>query len=701
MDLDYCIKRAQKGDKAAFRKLREFYRPETVFLAARFLLDENEAEAAADAVFRDAQAKLTRLKDPELFERWLSWCTARECRERLRERTPALFTEPKKIPAQDPTAGIPRKGERIRPGKQDLMTGIVEAADGLPVLQRFPFLYCRVCGYSIEETAAFLGLSPETVCFRVRSGEAALYEAVHGLPGAKRAGLDDILIALRDYPVRYVRPGEEELLRAPRPEKRERPLPEPEAEPIEEDEEEDELTEEAEEEKQEAKHRSVLPLMILIGALLLAVLIYLIRWTLKDNKAKRASAREETTISVSALTPAPGAAEVTAIPRTAITPTPSATPKPTDTPEPTYPPPDVTALEYAPETRDWFAKPYSAFVCAESSVTVRNGPTTKNKKLGTVDANRTVIAYAAKDSWYLVEYESGKVGWTSGQYLFAPEMFKDGSNENLAGITAPMQTITTAEAKKVGAFEGAKLYRDPSQNATYSDTLEYGTKVCLLCFEGDWIFVNRKGSFGWMQMTAFDNSDAMDLGNGTYYYAVTPNAVFEDTGSAVRVEATLYRQEFITPENLEKFIAGETAKTKHGTKLKPSFTAMEKSERTTDSGMSTEYIMDDGELRFVYDAEQGLYAVYTYSQPKLYSVKKLVLAIRPDAKVIDRKYCPNYETGVPSYGSADADGSFLTYGASLDDYVLYVSSFGVYEGLSGTITVKNGAVCEITVEQEE
>ena len=688
MDLNTCIKRAQKGDKNAFGKLKKLYYPETVFLAARFLLDQNEAYEAADSVFAAAEGKLARLKDPELFERWLYWCTARECRERLRERTPALFAEKKGGPAQDPTLGIPRKGERIPPKKREQLEKVVEAVDGLPVLQRFPFLYSRLCGYTAEETAAFLGLSTETVAFRVGCGEAALYEALHTPEGVKKAGLEDMIIALREYPLRYIRPAEEELDKEPLPEE------EPEEEPPEEE----DYAEE--EEEREEPHFSVLPLLIVICSLLLAALIFFLIWTLKDNKRKK-NVPGEASFRIEAPTAEPGKADVTAVPRSAITAPPTDTPAPTDTPEPTLLPPDGSGLEYQPEQSEWFKKTYRAFICVQGTMNVRKGPTTKYKSLGTMSAGQEVIVYGARDSWYLVEYEPGKLGWASGKYILALPMFEDGTNENLAGITPPGEPITGAEVRTVGAFEGTRLYRDPSQNATYIENVEFGTKVCLLCFDGDWIFVNEGGKFGWMKKDAFDTSNTMDVSSGAYHYVISPGAVFEGSGSAVRVTGTLYKTECLTPANMQKFLAGETVKTKKGTKIKPEFTSMEKSTREIEPGLPAEVSLNEGELRFVYDEEQKLYMLYTYEKPKLYSYKKLDLVVRPDATVTDRRFYAVYDLGAPSFGTVNADNCFVFNGNKLGAYVEYVDSYGMYDGLSGTLTVRNGAVCDLTIESGE
>lgn len=696
MDINYCIKRAQKGDKAAFGKLRQLYYPETVYLAARFLLDEKEAGAAADAVFREAADKLSRLKDPELFERWLCWCTARECRERLRERTPALFADIKNPRPQDPAAGIRKKGERISPKKQELLEQIVDAADGLPVLQRFPYLYSRVCGYSVEETAAFLGLRPETVAFRVRSGEAALYEAVHALRGAERAGLDDIAIALKDYPLRYVRPEDYGQDGAFLPEEEESGW----------EEEAEELPFEEEEEEEEEREsgvtgRAAFPLLITVGVLVLAVLVFFIRFTLKDSRSKKSSVSGETVLTVTAATPEPGKSSVTAIPRSAITPPPTYTPMPTATPAPTLLPPDVSGLEYQPVPGDWFRTPYRALVCAESSIYVRNGPATSYKRIGTVKAGQEVLVYGARDSWYLVEYVPGKVGWAAGKYILATEMFSDGTNGSLAGITPPVQAVAGVEIRPVRAFSGARLYRDPSQNGSFAETFDYGTKVCLLCFEGDWIFVNVSGQFGWMKLDAFDTSNAMDVSSGTYRFVIDADTLIEDTGSAVRVQASLYRQEFITPANLEKFLTGSNVKTTNGTKLKPEFTYAERSTAEAEPGVPNIISIDGGELLFLYDPDQKLYGLYTHEEPRMTLYKKIILIIRPDANVVDQKYFPAFELGVPSFGSLNANGYFLTTGDRLDEFADYVRSYGVYEGLRGTLTIRNGAVCEFIIENED
>lgn len=707
MDLNYLIKRAQKGDEDAFGRLKQIFLPETVCLAARFLLDGEEAEDVAEAVFEDVSGKLGRLKDPELFERWLYWCTARECRERLRERVPALFTEKDVRGEKDPAAGLPQKGERIPPKKRELIEKIVDAVDGLPVLQRFPFVYSRLCGYSIEETAAFMGLDERTVFFRVRSGEAALYESLREAGLIRRAGLEDIALALRDYPLRYLRPREEEweeLAPEKTPVRKARPAAEEEPPPLDLfEEEEDDLPEEDDipEEEEEDRRSSVLPILILVCSLIFAALVFFIVWTLKDGRAKKDPGPTEASFSVQAPTVEPGRTQVTAIPKAAVTAAPTATPVPTPTPGPTAVPPDTAGLEYLPEANEWFPTVCRAVACVQGTMNVRRGPDTKYPDLGTLSAGQEVLVYGTKDSWYLVEYTEGKLGWASGKYVLGLFMFTDRTNENLSGITPPSGEIPGAEVKKIGAFEGAKLYRDPSEKSTYTKNVSFGTKVCVLSFEGDWVFVNEAGNFGWMKKEAFDTADAMDVDNGTYWYTVAGNAVIEDTGKLVKVEAKLKKQEYITQANLEKFLSGETAKTKNGTKLKPDFTGYQISEAEAAPGVPLEYRLKGEETRFVYDEGKKLYALYSGSAPVLYSYKKLTLMIRPDAVIKDMRFCPVYGTGVPSYGTENADGWFVTDGSRLDDYVGYVRSKNAYDGLSGTVTIQSGAVMELTIEYEE
>lgn len=730
MELNHYIKRAQKGDRNAFGRLKQIYRPEAVFLAARFILDRKEAEEVAEAVFKDAFEKLARLKEPELFERWLWWCVARECRERFRERVPALFTEREDRSGRDPAAGIPKKGERIPPKKRELIEQLVQAVDDLPVLQRFPFVYCRLCGYSIEETAAFMGLKEATVFFRVRSGEAALYEAIRGTKAA-HAGLEDIVLALRAYPERYLRPEEEDIEKMPVPEENgvragdttegdlsedflsEDDLPEGElfeADPLESDGEEPLFEEEAE----AAEKRSpVLPVLIAISALLLAALLFFVIWKIRDDRARKNAVPVEASFTVQAPTAEPGKTDVTAVPRSAFTPVPTATPAPTFTPGPTAVPPDTSELEYLPEGAEWFSKIYPAVACVQGSMNVRKGPGTGYKNLGTLSAGQEVLVYGVKDSWYIVEFlpgetgrpgedgRAGKLGWASGQYLFGLPMFSDRSNDNLAGITPPSGAVSGAEVKKIGAFEGARLYRDPSENATYIVNSEFGTEICVLSFEGDWVFVNDHGKFGWMKKLAFDASNAMDVSSGTYFYTVSEYAVIEDTGSLVKTDATLCRQEYITQANLEKYLLGETAKTKHGTKLKPAFTYADKSPEEAEPGVAREIVIDDGALRFVYDTEEKLYALYTGLEPKLYSVKKVTLMIRPDAVIKDDRFISAFGRAWPSYGTVNTAGTFVTDGRQLDEYVEEIKELGEYGEFSGTVTVRNGAVCELTIAGQE
>ena len=684
MDWTEWIEQAKNGDKAAYARLKRAAYPQILFLAERFLLTEAEAAEVTEAVFASARDKLFRLKEAGLFLRWLEWMTASECRERLRDRAPALFVERKKsFSTAEELPRIPEHGKPVFVNEARIEK-ILAAVKEIPAGQRFPLIYSRYCGYSAAETAAFLGYSEETAAFRIRSGENALYTAVHTIDGCGQAGIADIFRALREYAEGAV-------------------LAEAAAEPAVPADLMEEETEEEEAEKEPQRGFGALPVLIAVSSLLLAAVLFFLIWVIRDNRAKKAALTTvEAEISVSAPTPEPGKTAVTAIPASEATPSPTPVPTASPSPSPTPFRPVLAGVEYVPEETEWLSSAAKAHICVQGSMNVRSGPTTKYKSLGTMKAGQQVTVYAAKDSWYLVEYAEGQYGWGSGKYILGLFMFRDGSNENLAGITAPKTETAGVMVKNVGVSEGAKLYRDPSASGTVSEVLSFGTKVCVLYEEGDWAFVNCSGVYGWVTASVFDSSNTMSAENGTYYFEIKESAVPQNAGLTVRIEGTLKKQEYITPENAAKYAAGATVKTKKGTKLKPDFTEAEPSAAEAEPGIPAGYYFDGEELRFIYDKELKLYGIYSYSSAMQYTYKKLTFVIRADAAVEDSCFYPVYDIGVPDFGTVDAEKDAFCFTADrLSDYLDFIRARCEYGGLTGHVKVINGVISEMTIEYEE
>lgn len=117
----------------------------------------------------------------------------------------------------------------------------------------------------------------------------------------------------------------------------------------------------------------------------------------KDAKVSVSSA----SAILSVTTTPPASATPSSTPVITPTPQPSVTPSPSPTPAPSPPPPKMITIN---QTELGYLR-------------VRDGPDTSYSEIGQVNVGDTLEVFEESEGWYQIEYEEGKYGWVSGNYV--------------------------------------------------------------------------------------------------------------------------------------------------------------------------------------------------------------------------------------------------------------------------------------------
>lgn len=171
IDERHIVRRAQKGDKAAFELLvgRHQHR---VFAVARGIVKRQEdAEDVAQQVFVKAYFSLKRFDQRAAFSTWLYKITVNECWDLLRKRKarPLIYEsdfndeQSSQFSAiERESAGGPDASERLA-----MRQRLDNMLDQLEPRDRSMLVLKEVEGFSVEEIADLLGLNANTVKVRL------------------------------------------------------------------------------------------------------------------------------------------------------------------------------------------------------------------------------------------------------------------------------------------------------------------------------------------------------------------------------------------------------------------------------------------------------------------------------------------------------------------------------------------------------
>ena len=193
MNWSETVPRAAKGDAAAWEELYTATRREAYFVALKVCGNSQDAEDLAQEAYLTALEKLPQLQEAEKFPSWLYMIVANKCRDYLKKKKPALFTELQKDDAPAPDWADDREENlpEVRLDHQETVRLVAEIIDGLPEDQKLCLLLYYRDELSVAQIAQALQVSEGTVKSRMNYGRQKVRSKVEALEkqGTKLYGL--------------------------------------------------------------------------------------------------------------------------------------------------------------------------------------------------------------------------------------------------------------------------------------------------------------------------------------------------------------------------------------------------------------------------------------------------------------------------------------------------------------------------------
>lgn len=179
--------RARRGDGLAFELIMRRHNRRLFRLARSLVGRDHEAEDVLQEAYVRAYARLADLADGAALGAWLARIVANEALGRLRAATRVVSLDAFRVraeadgmeePEHDRASDLPDPERLAASGE---LRRLLEAAvDALPAEFRTVFVLREVEGLSTAETAACLGLRPETVKTRLHRARRQLQERLTG-----------------------------------------------------------------------------------------------------------------------------------------------------------------------------------------------------------------------------------------------------------------------------------------------------------------------------------------------------------------------------------------------------------------------------------------------------------------------------------------------------------------------------------------
>jgi len=161
---EILVQQAQAGDGSAYETLitRHYRRVYGVCLG--IVADTHEAQDLCQETMLQGFVKISRVRQAERFGGWLIEIAKNLCFDRLRKQKQA-----QKFIASRPAVS------NQEPATVDLNTAISK----LPMELRMPLMMYYFDGRDSKRIAEQLGISPSTICRRLREAKRCLYEILN------------------------------------------------------------------------------------------------------------------------------------------------------------------------------------------------------------------------------------------------------------------------------------------------------------------------------------------------------------------------------------------------------------------------------------------------------------------------------------------------------------------------------------------
>ena len=173
MDEIQCLKRAQRGDLAAFSELLERYRTKIYAVALRFCRNAQDAEDVAQEAAIKIYRALGRYRAEAAFSTGVYAITRNAAMDFLRRRKKVQEAE-YSLPLWEFSLVLPEAGVLDAMAMREGLRALYALIEALPPAQREVLILRDVDGYAYEEIAELLGISLGTVKSRIARARAAV-----------------------------------------------------------------------------------------------------------------------------------------------------------------------------------------------------------------------------------------------------------------------------------------------------------------------------------------------------------------------------------------------------------------------------------------------------------------------------------------------------------------------------------------------
>jgi RNA polymerase sigma-70 factor, ECF subfamily len=178
------VERARRGEEAAFRTIMERHNQRLYRLARTVVKDDSEAEDVVQESYLRAFSALSSFRQEASLSTWLTRITINEALGRKRKQRPTIGLEHIDTIGRESGQIIPFPNmnsdtdpERSA-AQREIRRLLEQSIDALPEAFRVVFVMRDVEELSIEETAASLGIRPETVKTRLHRARRLLRKSL-------------------------------------------------------------------------------------------------------------------------------------------------------------------------------------------------------------------------------------------------------------------------------------------------------------------------------------------------------------------------------------------------------------------------------------------------------------------------------------------------------------------------------------------
>jgi RNA polymerase sigma-70 factor (ECF subfamily) len=181
------VERAKSGDQSAFRAIMDQHNRRLYRVARAVMKDDSEAEDVVQETYLRAFSNLAKFRGESSLATWLTRIALNEAMGRKRKQRITVTLESVETAQEDTSAQIiqfPAMSTETDPersaAQREIRILLERAMDALPEAFRLVFVMRDVEEMSIEETATYLRIRPETVKTRLHRARRLLRQSLDG-----------------------------------------------------------------------------------------------------------------------------------------------------------------------------------------------------------------------------------------------------------------------------------------------------------------------------------------------------------------------------------------------------------------------------------------------------------------------------------------------------------------------------------------